>query len=202
MPIYVEHGPSSYPLRSINVFTLRHTGLSEWYSPVKAGTGLHPRPSSAHALRDHFPHIDPSWASRWYPSRKGETVEVAHARSGGTLELVIPTLQRLHPDKNHRRVLLVAHAATVIALTRELAGDRELPMRVGCCSLTELRRKDGRLDVLGAWDVVKLADGSHLEKGAAREWGFEDIVIDEHGKVCSLLKVFMCALGGNCFLRL
>jgi len=36
--------------------------------------------------------------------------------------------------------------------------------------------------VLGGWDAMRLADVSHLKKGAARDWGFEDIKIED-GKV-------------------
>jgi transcription factor C subunit 7 len=81
----------------------------------------------------------------------------------------------------HKKVLLVSHAGTVIALTRSLVGDREFPLRVGCCSLTELvpgvQNSHGKQRVRGAWEAKKLADGRHLEKGASRDWGFEDIEI-------------------------
>jgi len=163
VPIYVEHG------------------ISEWYSPVKAGTGLHPRPGSAQELRAYVPHIDPTWSSVWYASRKGESVEEAHERIAGLLGTLIPTIERTFPGK-HRRILLVSHAATVIALTRELMGERSLPLRVGCCSLTVVTRDTNRSEVLGAWNPVSLASGEHLAEGATRDWGFEDILIKD-GKV-------------------
>ncbi|KAH8120344.1 phosphoglycerate mutase-like protein [Phellopilus nigrolimitatus] len=163
VPIYVEHG------------------LSEWYSPVKPGTGLHPRPASAHDLQAYFPQIDPAWASVWYPSRKGELVEEVHDRTGGCLEVLHPQTERLYPSQ-HKRILLVSHAAIVIALTRELVGNRDLHLRVGCCSLTIVKRKLGREDVRGAYDHIKLASGAHLEQGASRDWGLEDIVVKD-GKV-------------------
>jgi len=34
----------------------------------------------------------------------------------------------------------------------------------------------------GKWELGKIADGAYLEKGASRDWGFEDIEI-AHGKV-------------------
>ncbi|KAI5119992.1 hypothetical protein M0805_004435 [Coniferiporia weirii] len=82
----------------------------------------------------------------------------------------------------HKRVLLVSHAAIVIALIRGLIDDRELPLRVGRCSLTVLRRKKGREGVKGAYEHIKLASGDHLREGASRDWGFEDIVVKD-GKV-------------------
>ncbi|KAF5356214.1 hypothetical protein D9756_003799 [Leucocoprinus leucothites] len=171
LPIYVEHG------------------LSEWYSPVAPGTGLHPRPASATSLKSYFPEIDPQWSSLWYPSQKGEDVSEVHDRSDGFLGVFAPELDRFFEGK-HQRILLVSHAATVITLVRSLVGVRELPLRVGCCSLSELITKpqenglvpNNGKKVIGAWKPIKLADGSHLEKGASREWGFEHIEIDA-GKV-------------------
>ncbi|KAH7931019.1 phosphoglycerate mutase-like protein [Leucogyrophana mollusca] len=163
VPIYVEHG------------------LSEWYSPVAPNTGLHPRPSPAAELKAYFQEIDPEWSSLWYPSRKGENVEEIHQRIAAFLNLLVPEVEKRFGDK-HTHILLVSHAATVIALTRELLGDPGLPLRVGCCSITEMNRKDGASSILGAWDAQRMADGSHLKEGASRDWGFEDIQI-ANGKV-------------------
>lgn len=67
-------------------------------------------------------------------------------------------------------------------------GDRKLPLRIGCCSLTEVVRKSrSEEEILGAWDPVKLAAGDHLAEGASRDWGFEDAVIDENGEVSAIL---------------
>ena len=73
----------------------------------------------------------------------------------------------------------------MITVTRELVGNRELPLRVGCCSLTELKARGSPKDIIGGYEAVKLAVGDHLDGGASRDWGFEDIVIKD-GKVCSL----------------
>ncbi|KAJ7181708.1 phosphoglycerate mutase-like protein [Mycena crocata] len=160
VPIYVEHG------------------ISEWYSPVAPGTGLHPRPGSATSLQAYFPgRIDAaSWSSVYYPPRVGEDVAEVHARAGAFLDAFVPAVERAFPGA-HRRVLLVSHAATTIALARALVGDRELPLRAGCCSLTEVVRKRDVIPVLGGWDAVRLADGEHLKDGTSRDWGFEDIEI-------------------------
>jgi len=163
VPIYVEHG------------------LSEWYSPVAEGTGLHPRPSPASTLKSFFSEIDPSWSSVWYPSRKGEDVDEVHDRVDGLLKLLISEVEERFQNE-HTHILLVSHAATCIALTRELIGDRTLALRVGCCSLTEMVRKEGADEVLGGWEAKSLADGGHLREGASRDWGFEDIQI-ANGKV-------------------
>ncbi|KAI0793464.1 phosphoglycerate mutase-like protein [Abortiporus biennis] len=162
-PIYVEHG------------------LSEWYSPVVPGSGLHPRPANATSLRNYFSEIDESWSSIYYPSRKGEDVDECHDRAGNLLHALVREVQRRY-DGNHKRILLVSHAATTIALTRELLGDRNIPLRVGCCSITEVKKKPDASTVLAGWEPKRLACGAHLKEGATRDWGFEDIVIAD-GKV-------------------
>jgi len=152
-------------------------GLNEWYSPVAPGTGLHPRPGPASSLKQWFPEIDPEgWSTSWYPSRRGEDVDEIHDRTDGYLSVFIPHLERVYPQ--HKVVMLVSHAATIIALTRSLLGDRKLPVRVGCCSLGEFVRKEGQdWNVIGGWEAKRLADGAHLQEGTLREWGFEDIEI-------------------------
>ena len=156
-------------------------GLSEWYSPVRAGTGLHPRPASASELQNFFGEIDPSWSSIWYPSRKGEDVDECHDRTAGVLEALVPEVERRYGGK-HKRILLVSHAATIIALNRALAGDRTIPMRIGCCSLSEFQRTQPGEKALESWKLLRLGDGSHMKEGSTRDWGFEDIVIAD-GKV-------------------
>lgn len=170
-----------FPSASGDCYSMCHTGLSEWYSPVVPGTGLHPRPAPASLLRSHFPDIDDSWSSIWYPSRKGEDVDECHDRCRGFLSALIPEIERRYGDK-HTRILLVSHAATIIALARELHGNRTLPLRVGCCTVSELSPGSRGNAAVGTWKVKRLADGSFLKEGTQRDWGFEDIEI-ANGKV-------------------
>lgn len=87
--------------------------------------------------------------------------------------------------------MLVSHAATIIALVRGLLGDRDFPVRVGCCSLTEFARKEAEnWTVIGGWEGKKVADGTHLKDGALREWGFEDVEI-ANGKVITAILSFL-----------
>ncbi|KZP31310.1 phosphoglycerate mutase-like protein [Athelia psychrophila] len=157
-------------------------GVSEWYSPVSPGTGLHPRPPSAAGMHEYFPGLlDESWSSVWYPSRKGEDVGQIHARTAGFLEAFIPEVEKKIPQ-SHARILLVAHAATVITLTRELLADKVVPLRIGCCTLTELKRKPDA-PILGGWTPTLVASGDHLKEGIQRDWGFEDIIVSDDGQV-------------------
>jgi len=166
IPIYVEHG------------------IAEWYSPVAPGTGLHPRPGSTETLQTLFPEIDPSWDSLYYPTRKGETVAELHERIDTFTSVFVPAIVHRLPLERRRRLLLVTHAATTIALVRSFVGDRNLHMKVGCCSLTELKRKSevDEKQVLGGWKPLALVSGEHLKGGSSREWGFEDIEV-EKGRV-------------------
>lgn len=68
-------------------------------------------------------------------------------------------------------------------LTRELIDDRALPLRIGCCSLTVLNRKDNPGSVRGTYTPVALGSGDHLSQGASRDWGFEDIQVGDSGEV-------------------
>ncbi|KAF5312609.1 hypothetical protein D9619_003219 [Psilocybe cf. subviscida] len=166
IPIYVEHG------------------LAEWYSPVEPGTGLHPRPGPTSGLQGFFSEVDPSWATVYYPSRKGETVEALHDRIDDFAVAFQQAMEKRLPKQQCRRILLVTHAATTIALTRSFVGDRALPMKVGCCSLTELHRKPDAAgpQLIGNYEPVMLVSGDHLKGGSSREWGFEDIEV-EKGRV-------------------
>jgi len=162
------------------------TGISEWYSPVTPGTGLHPRPSSAAVLQTYFSEIDPTWSSIWYPTQRGEDVEGLQERAKGFLDLLIPEIESRFGDK-HKNILLVSHAATIIVLCQGLLAQPDLPLRVGCCSISEFSRNAGAPDVLGGWEVNALASGSHLKEGASRDWGLEDVriadgkVVTDHG---------------------
>ncbi|KAK7694608.1 hypothetical protein QCA50_001794 [Cerrena zonata] len=168
VPIYVEHG------------------LSEWYSHVVPGSGLHPRPGSASALKTYFSEIDAeTWQSVFYSSRKGEDVEEVHDRAGQAANALVQVLERKFPNQ-HKRILFVTHAATAIALARELIGNRELSLRVGCCTLSEFQRKPDATEFIGGWEAKRLADGAHLKEGASRDWGFEDITVAD-GRLLMIL---------------
>jgi len=95
-----------------------------------------------------------------------------------------PALSQRLPAERTRRLLIVSHAATTIALVRNLTGDREMLMKVGCCSLTELEKrqdleKDRLKEVIGVWKPLMLVSGDHLKGGSSREWGFEDIEVEK-----------------------
>lgn len=128
-------------------------------------------------LKTHFPSIDAEgWASIWYPSRTGEDLDEVHARAAGALSALVQAVERRSAggaDRPVKSILLVSHAATIVAAVRALVGDRELPLRVGTCSVSVLRRKagDAGKGVGGGWEPRVLADGRHLKDGPSRDWG-------------------------------
>lgn len=191
----VRYGHGSYRFSAKPVAL----GLSEWYSPVVPGSGLHPRPAPASAQRTYFPEVDDSWSSIWYASRKGEDVDGCHDRCRGFLSALIPEIERRFGDK-HKRILLVSHAATIIALSRELVGNRTLPLRVGCCTISEFSARPGGDGAVGTWQAKRLADGSFLKNGAERDWGFEDIEI-ANGMVSVILTPYMQHLARRSWFR-
>ncbi|PIL32007.1 hypothetical protein GSI_06711 [Ganoderma sinense ZZ0214-1] len=164
LPLYVEHG------------------LSEWYSPVVPGTGLHPRPGPTADLRTHVSEVDDAWETILYPSRMGEEIDEVHDRARTLLRALIPTVEYKY-NGAHKRILLVSHAATCIALTRALVDNPALPLKVGCCSVTNFKPRDVSSNAVGNWEATKLADGTHLKEGASRDWGFEDALVIVDGKV-------------------
>ena len=69
----------------------------------------------------------------YYPSRKGESIDAIHSRSSELLDALVPHVEQTFQGQ-HQRILLVSHAATIIAMARHLVGDKELPLRPGCCA--------------------------------------------------------------------
>lgn len=166
LPINVEHG------------------LAEWYSPVKAGTGLHPSPVPADKLVQFFDKIDPSYAPTFLVTRKGESVPDLYKRGEDFLTAFIQRLERTTSAEGHERILLVTHAATVITLAQALLGDASIgkALRVGCCTLSTFDRvpdaEEGALLGGSVWTPRgQLAVAHFLTNGVERDWGMNDIEV-------------------------
>lgn len=161
--------------------------------------------------------IDPRYARTWLPTRNGENVAEIHNRLNEFLQAFFTRFDLassgspIESDKEldlgrHRSILFMGHAASVIALCRELIGDRNLNQRAGCCSLSILVPKpDAERPSLssppsssltldpnhassaseqgnarpGSWLLIQDAAADFLPNGAEREWGFSDIEINE-----------------------
>lgn len=75
---------------------------------------------------------------------------------------------------NVKRVMLVSHAATVIALGRAIVGDRMMAIRAGTCSLSKYDRientgkedeKEKENGGSGRWNCTLNGWTGHLAKG-------------------------------------
>lgn len=137
--------------------------------------------------------IDPSWSSVWLPPRKGEDLEGIHARMSGLLKQFIHQIDTRPDMCHHKRVVLLSHAAPIIAMCRSLLAQPELPLRVGCCTLSQFSRQHVAVggNAASRWGAVSLASCAHLtNQTSLRDWGFDDIVIDDiTGEVCLCLRL-------------
>lgn len=149
---------------------------------------MFPRPKSAVELRALLPEINPSWSSVWLPPRKGEDLEGIHARMSDFLKCLIHQIDTRSDMRHHKNILLLSHAAPIIAMCRYLLAQPELRLRVGCCTLSQFSRNHDATSgqETSRWEAVLLASSAHLtDQVSLRDWGFEDIVTDDFtGKVC------------------
>ncbi|WVO16809.1 hypothetical protein L204_104495 [Cryptococcus depauperatus] len=178
-------------------------GLGEWYSPVRSGTGLHPRPAQPIKLIPLFPSgsINPSYTSTVYPSRKGETLKSLHERAEIFVDAFISRVEGEWPEV--KCVVIFSHAASLIAIGRALTGNRDLEVLAGCATTSLYKRKllgskfqfdypsppsSALLDSLppcgtGQWAMVYSGRHDYLPSGFERDWSFADAVLDPNGEV-------------------
>ncbi|KAJ3935358.1 MAG: phosphoglycerate mutase-like protein [Lentinula lateritia] len=157
VPIYVDHW------------------ISEWYSDLTASKAIkQPEPPSADILRADFPEIDAdAWSSLWYPPSTGENVSQITERMSTFLSWFIPKVESTLSPAKHERILLVTHAAPVIALVRNLLHETESRVKPGCCSISEFERNLDSESEESEWVPIRIGDCAHVS-GDIREWGFED----------------------------
>lgn len=140
-------------------------GIAEWYPPVSEGKGRHPAPPSGADLADE--RVDKTWTPVLYPPPQGETIVALRARMQETVRRIEQRCDVL----GVRRVALVAHAATNIALGQVLTqngvqGASEHYIYAATASMSEFVHKtDG-------WVCVRNGDTSYLPNGSEREWDF------------------------------
>lgn len=104
-----------------------------------------------------------------------------HARAEHVLRLLLRKLDELPGVRN---VVFLSHAATTIALSRALGGDRDFHVKAATCSVSHFSRVRGRereRDGLGAWTRILNGDTSFLERG--EEVSFSESWSIPHGLV-------------------
>jgi len=97
-----------------------------------------PDPLPIHELAAMFPHVDPSHVSTVPLPAEKRTMETMHDWYRHSITQVAA---RFPTDT----LILVTHAAPLIALARGLVGNHKLSVRTGVCSVTKLVFDDSRL---------------------------------------------------------
>ncbi|CAO1615886.1 unnamed protein product [Sympodiomycopsis kandeliae] len=173
-------------------------GLSEWFPPANAGTGKHPVPMRAATVSQYAPRVAPvsAWSPLVYPLRRGETIEEIHWRTRRVAQLIEDRCR----SRGITKVLLVSHAATIIAFGRGLlepagkettdwstgegieigAGTSSLSLYVkGQDSKQAFETFQGKSisdSVNGnGWNQIWNGSALHLSGGVEREWTYRDI---------------------------
>ncbi|KAI5850135.1 histidine phosphatase superfamily [Tricharina praecox] len=172
-------------------------GIGEWYGVARFD---HPSPAAPEILHRFFPRVRTSYDPTIIPSTKGETLSEIHNRTAYACAKIISDIDREWKETGTgpRAILLVAHAATNIAIGRVLTGDENREIRAGTCSMSIYRRRAtttppapnalplpstedpipdtnwrGGKGVVGGWDQIQNGDCSFLKNGEERNWWFE-----------------------------
>lgn len=145
-------------------------GLAEWYAPVHPPTsGRHPSPRTAHGVRDVSARVSEAWTPLLYPDPEGESIPAVHAR----MYELLRRIEARCAEHGWERVLLVSHAAAIIALGRmmQAGGDYEracaLSVRAGTASVSKYTRVGD-----GSWHQDYNGCTSFLRFGEERPWDF------------------------------
>ena len=159
---------------------------------VAPNTGVHPRPQRSSILESHFPRISTSHRSLLLVSQNGESISGVHSRAKEFLRRFVTYIEHTHP--NIKSVLLVSHAAFVIALGRALMYEPQRDVRAGTASLSHYIRLPHTYGVAtyGNWRCESNGGTEHLKGGEQvrrlhfegsgaiidermqRHWGFDD----------------------------
>lgn len=181
------------PLASaLDIEIIPEPGLGEWYGMNRSDD---PRPASPSELRRFYPHIDLDHETICTPESSGESIEQLYARSVFVLSNLIRDLD--NDPAQPESVLLCTHAASLVALSRVLAGSiPEDPATVDFIAYTSCITRFERHDPVpvqtlrtsntpgpnltrdwvvdgslgGSWTCVVNGYGGFLKSGRQRGW--------------------------------
>ena len=91
-----------------------------------------------------------------------ESIEEIHDRLDKTMQEIISCCDA----ENVKSILIVTHAATLVAGVRAVLKDRSITVNCELCSLTKLVRQNGK------WRLEFNGDCSFLDNGKERSWVF------------------------------
>ncbi|KAK0554184.1 hypothetical protein OC846_002195 [Tilletia horrida] len=194
--------------KALNLPIHLEPGLTEWFPPVEPSTanpkdtgGVHPYPPTRALLESEFPEgsLAPTlaWPPCLYADIAGEDVPQLHQRASDILRRIERQCELLYPDV--RRILIVSHAATIIAMGRALvrkgpgapweegADAKGYHVGAGTASLSQYDRPADSRARIGDPSAIftHVLNGScdHLERGLERDWNFAHLPynVTEHG---------------------
>ena len=121
---------------------------------------------------EQFSLLDSEYVSLFQCPTAIETPEQIHKRCRDFLQFYTERLVNLQQTTPKVSVVLVSHAATVIALIRAFLNDETFSVKIGTCSITSFQ-----LDTTNdssTWKMKCCADTTHLSEGTQCAWGFKD----------------------------
>ncbi|RIB00163.1 histidine phosphatase superfamily [Gigaspora rosea] len=140
-------------------------GLSEWYDPLEAKT--YPNCAPLSVLREFFPRINPAYIPITKLPNDGETLQGLQKRLDRTMQSLVDAGEDL------KCVLIIAHAASLVAGVKALIKQRGAVINCGTCSLTKCTRsKEG-------WVLELNGDTSSLSHGSENNCIFTEVAVED-----------------------
>jgi len=120
-------------------------------------------PASLVQLVSYFPRLQSLYEPINVPSPYGETVQDFSQR----VSLVMHNIISQCDEDNVKAIMIVGHAATVVAGVRAVMGDKHVSVNCGTCTLTVAKQN------FGQWQLIENGDASFLSKGEEYNIGSE-----------------------------
>ncbi|CAG8610697.1 25195_t:CDS:2 [Dentiscutata erythropus] len=140
-------------------------GLSEWYDPFEART--YPSCAPLSVLHEFFPRINPTYIPITKLPNDGETFQELHKRLDRTMQSLIDAGEDL------KCVLIIVHAASLVAGVKALIKQRNAVINCSTCSLTKcIRSKEG-------WVLELNGDTSFLSHGSENNCIFTEVGVED-----------------------
>ncbi|KAK6352988.1 hypothetical protein TWF696_004978 [Orbilia brochopaga] len=162
-------------------------GIAEWFGVAPFD---HPPPPTAELLSSFFPILNTAYTQIITPAARGETMAQVHDRAAYALTRLITHVDETYPDVT--AIVLVSHAATVIAAGRALVGDPEMSVGAGTCSCSVYKRRDPSF--AAEWVDV---DGKEVPRTGTLDLNQRTVpVLPWRGK--GVLGGWSCEVNGDC----
>ncbi|EPS41234.1 hypothetical protein H072_4827 [Dactylellina haptotyla CBS 200.50] len=162
-------------------------GIAEWFGTAPFD---HPQPATPELLQTFFPFLNTDYTPIITPATRGETMAQVHDRAAYALTRLIEYVDKTHPEV--KAIILVSHAATIIAVGRALVGDENMDVGAGTCSLSVYKRND--TSSTPEWIDV---DGKEVESTGTIDLNEKKIpVLPWRGK--GVMGGWKCETNGDC----